>query len=609
MMRARRIFLKGISGAAGLALLLSLLVAAFGYTKFPSVSGTGPAERRLLGPQTSGREYRNLSEPRYEIDLHENIRIPMRDGRHLMADLYRPRTNEKVPVLLAVSPYPRQAMYLGIPAAFVEAGQTDFWVPRGYAHLIVNVAGTFGSEGRYRIWDPEQDHDLYDMIEWAAARDWCDGNAGMIGVSYFAIEQFHAALERPPHLRAIFPFSATLDPYRQIAWHGGIFQGRFLGSYFNAIGMLDQSGAEFFRGYFFRALNNSILRMAHGRFEKPLPAPMTALESLLADGYAHDPWEINYQDLAVEHQLYDDFWKARDLSERVAEIKIPMYMGSDWMNVAVHLDSPFIAFARKKTAANWRAVITPRGGLQWPWESLHVEALAWYDHWLKGRDTGILDGPRFRYFVDGANEWRATDEWPLPDTRWTRLSLGADGTLGSASTPGARAYLHVPATVRRGKNTIPAPLPDRLVWESSAVPQALELVGPLVLSLRAASTAIDTDFIVKLSDLAPDGGVVDLTQGWLRASHRALDPAKSTAYRPYHPHDRTQTLIPGARTEFEIAMLPVAYRFAQGHRIRLTITSHDRDDFAMQGQAHDVLGIQARNTIFADSTLLLPVRP
>jgi uncharacterized protein len=109
---------------------------------------------------------------------------------------------------------------MGIPAGFVEAGQTDFFVPRGYVHVIANSRGTCGSEGTYGFWDPDEATDLYDLIEWTASQPWCDGEVGMIGVSYFAMEQFRAALQKPPHPRAIFPFSGTTDMYRDIFWHG-----------------------------------------------------------------------------------------------------------------------------------------------------------------------------------------------------------------------------------------------------------------------------------------------------------------------------------------------------------------------------------------------------
>ena len=130
---------------------------------------------------------------------------------------------------------------------------------------------------------------------------------------------------------------------------------------------------------------------------------------------------------------------------------------------------------------------------------------------------------------------------------------------------------------------------------------------PLRRAARAASTASDTDWIAKLQDVAPDGSAQDLTQGWLRASHRALDATRSTPHFPYHPHDRIEPLSPGVRTEFEIAILPTAHRFRTGHRLRLVLTSQDGGGFAMQGLSHTGLGIAARNRIFASSRLTVPL--
>jgi predicted acyl esterase len=579
------------------------------FRQFPfRSSGTGRGERALVGPQTSGRAYRNLSQPEFGIRSQFDLPIKLRDGVTLLADLYRPDTDHPVPLLVAVCPYPRQVQHLSAPLAFVEAGQTDFWVPRGYAHLIVNLRGTFGSGGEYVFFDPKVEHDLYDVIEWAAQQTWCDGSVGMIGVSYFAIEQYHAALAKPPHLKAIFPFSGATDLYRNFAYHGGIFSGRFFGAYFNAVGSLERFGS-FFRGPVLRLLNNLILhrRAVHRRFWRPLKAPMDMLERACRFPYGPS-WEANYQAGAREHQLYDDFWAARDVTERIVDINIPMYLGSDPQNVTVHADGPFTVLPYLRPDQAWRIIFGPPFCLQWPWESLHVEALAWYDHWLKGRDTGIMEGPRIRYYVEGAGEWRATDVWPPQEVRWSDRFLGADGTLCAAAASGSREYAFVSPIHPRPRNTRPPALPAELRWESAPVTSPVEIVGPSVLHLVASSTATDADWIVKLCDLAPDGTAFDLTQGWLRASHRALEPQRSTPHRPVHRHTAPEALEPGKRTEFAVAILPIAHRLKPGHRLQLRLASSDRGAFgAMQGQEHVPLGFPSHNVIFGASRLRLPI--
>jgi predicted acyl esterase len=573
-------------------------------------SGTEPGQRRLAGIQTTGRAYRNLSDPIHAIRREDNVRVAMRDGVGLMVDLHRPDDPGRFPALVALSPYPRQMQGLGIPAGFVEAGQSDFFVPRGYAHVIGNCRGTCGSEGTYDFWGPAERHDLHDLIEWVAAQPWCNGEVGMIGVSYFAIEQLRAALQKPPHLKAIFPFSGTTDFYREIFWHGGMFAGRFAARYFAGIGMLSRRKDAFFRSGILGAANR-ILRSppVHARLAAPHKDTLKVFELALRFAYDAHPWDEIFADIAVEHQLCDAFWQSRDMTRRIGEIAIPMYLGADWENVCMHLDTPFAVLDGIDRAVPWRLALTPRGTLQWPWESLHVEALAWYDHWLKGRDTGILDGPPIRYYVEGADEWRTAESWPLPGTRFVEWHLRGDGLLGEApDADGAREYLHLPASFDLPKNANPPRLPGLLSWDTAPFERAVDLVGPFKLALHASSTASDADWIVKLQLVDAAGAASDLTQGWLRASHRALDPARSRPWRPVHRHERVEPLVAGEPTRFEIAIVPTAQRFKPGQRLRLLLTSDD-EGFAMQGLSHVGCGLAARNRVFGDSRLMVPLAP
>jgi predicted acyl esterase len=185
--------------------------------------------------------------------------------------------------------------------------------------------------------------------------------------------------------------------------------------------------------------------------------------------------------------------------------------------------------------------------------------------------------------------------------------LHADGVLSEVpGSQGARDYLYLPKSLGLPRNANPPQLPGALTWDTAPFREVTDLVGPLKLSLRAASTAPDVDWIVKLQLVDTDASASDLTQGWLRASRRALDPARSKPYRPYHPHDRTDPLTPGEPTSFEIKIIPTAQRFKPGQRLRLIITSAD-EGFAMQGISHTTCGLQARNRIFAESRLMVPI--
>jgi len=164
---------------------------------------------RLNGPQATGREYRNLSQPEHAIREEQNRRVPMRDGIALLADVLRPDASGRFPALVAASPYPRQIQNSGIPIGFVEAGTSSFFVPRGYAHVIANVRGTGGSGGEYAFFGANDRADMHDLVEWTAAQPWCDGHVGMVGISAFAMAPLAAAVEAPAHLKAIFPLAAT----------------------------------------------------------------------------------------------------------------------------------------------------------------------------------------------------------------------------------------------------------------------------------------------------------------------------------------------------------------------------------------------------------------
>ena len=572
------------------------------------VAGIAPGERRLNGPQTTGRTYRNLSAATFAAEEHQDLPIPVRDGNCLMADVLRPAGGGQHPALVAFSPFPRQLQNTGLPLAFVEAGASDFFVPRGYAHVLVNARGTCGSSGTYSFADEQERRDLYDVVEWVAAQPWCDGHVGMIGVSYFAIAQLHAAVMRPPHLRAIFPFAGTVDCYRGAAWHGGMFSAGFIGPFLAGMGVVSAQRPAFYRSVFLKALS-AVLRtdVVHRRFETfNAEAALPALSRVMRAAYAAIPWDTLFLRGAVEHQLDDEFWAERNLASRLSVVDIPVYLGCDWANVPLHLPGTFMAWKALSHRAPVRMGLLPAGGLLGPWESLHVEALAWFDRYLKHRDTGIDEGPPIRYWLAGADEYRTADTWPPAGLRWGELQLRADGVLAAgAGASGERSYLFLPATLRRPKNANPPPLPDRLCWETMPWKEPVDVVGPLELQLDAIATGADVDWIVKLELLGRDGQVADLTQGWLRGSHRTVDPARSQVGEPFHPHDRFVAVVPGEVTHYRIGLVPTARRLLPGQRLRLTLMSCDHG-VAMCSFEHATLGYPSVQTVLASSRLLVP---
>jgi uncharacterized protein len=281
-------------------------------------AGMGDGERQLNGPQTTGRAYSNLSAAEFHIDdSRMNVPIPVRDGVELLADIFLPSggpggAGGKFPALLAASPYPRQIQNSGAPMGFVEAGATDFFVPRGYAHVILNVRGTNGSGGNYDLFGAQERRDLFDVIEWIAAQPWCDGNVGMIGISAFAMTQIAAAVERPPHLKAIFPVGLSADTYEAF-WHGGLLSATFALNWMRAVAIFANLDDKFLRGKLLE-LGTEILRRprVHGIFAHHNGESALALFRFITRKDPSGPWASLVDAVSVLNPLKSAFWQERD---------------------------------------------------------------------------------------------------------------------------------------------------------------------------------------------------------------------------------------------------------------------------------------------------------
>lgn len=566
---------------------------------------------QLNGPQTTGRAYHNLSAAEHGIAHDVNRAVPMRDGVALLADVHRPEADGRYPALIAASPYPRQMQDLGAPAGFIEAGVTDFWVPRGYVHVIANVRGTGGSGGDFGFFDGQERRDMYDLVEWAAAQPWCDGNVGMIGISYFAMTQLEAAVERPPHLRAIFPVAVTADLY-EAAVHHGLMSASFVTPFLSMIGLTSKVDDARWRGRIVDFARHVLkLPPLHRRFATMNgEAAVTMMRELLRLPHDPHPWDDLWLAVAVDHQFRDAWWDDRNLLPLLDRVDIPVYLGCDWENVPLHLPSTFKAWEALRHNQNVRMGLLGRYGLTWPWESLHTEALAWFDHWLKDRDTGILDGPPIRYVLPGSDGWHTAGQWP-PSEAHRAFALRADGLLADdEGDAGCRDYLTLGAGLNRVKGS-PIDPPALLEWTSNALTEQTDVVGDIELRLVASATAIDTAWLVTLQDVAPDGTAEDVTAGWLRASLREVDEDASRDGAPVVPCRTPNTVPVGEDVEYRIPLVPNARRFAAGHRIRLVLTSDDQDSAtpAIMDFRHASVGTSSRNTVRSSSRLLLPVLP
>jgi predicted acyl esterase len=513
------------------------------------------------------------SEPRYASVSDYEARIPLRDGITLAADVIRPHAGGmKFPALVTTSVYTRQLQRTVIALGQNEAGVSEFWVPRGYAHVIVDVRGCNDSEGEYDLFGAQEQQDLYDIIEWVAAQPWCDGNVGMSGISYMGRTQLFAAEQQPPHLKAIFPYDASCDFYRDACFHGGI-------------------PTNFTTHWTAFVMN---LNMTSGRNPK-----VDKLKEKLEIMYSHK-------------YPFDGAWyQERSAGPRLDRINIPAYFGTGWYMNELHLKGAFDGYNGTGDIPK-RMMVGPRPWPLRPWAGYHYEMLRWYDHWLKGMDTRVMESPPIQLYVQGEDTWRSENEWPLMRTQWREFYLGGSAgghegaLLDSAGSEQTRRLDFDPASsdANFGK--------PHLVYRTEPMAKAMELTGPMALYLQAGSTARDTDWLVSVGDEGPDGKVRELCKGWLRSSHRKIDAARSTPAQPYHPHQTAEYMEPGGVYEMPIEIWPVCNLFKPGHRLRLEIANSD-SVIAANGRPHVTIREKATNTVYEGgkkpSRLVVPVIP
>jgi uncharacterized protein len=573
-------------------------------------SGIEPDQRRLNGPQTTGREYRNLSQPIHAMTHDDDVTVPMRDGVTLLADVHRPAELGRYPVLVAASPYPRQIQNLGAPAGFIEAGASDFFVPRGYVHVIANCRGTSGSGGTFGFFDGQERRDMHDLVEWAALQPWSNGNVGMTGISYFAGTQMEAAVERPPHLKAIMPIAGTFDLYES-ATHHGLMSSGFVTPFLFMIGMTSGQTNKLWRSKLLDAMRALLLTPGvHKKFEMANgEAAIAGLKVLLKLHHEPHPWDDLWRSIAAGHPFRDAWWEDRNLLPLLDRVEVPVYLGCDWQNVPLHLPHTFKAYERLTNSKHVRVAMMGEHGLSWPWESLHIEAVAWFDYWLKGQDTGILEGPDFRYVMPEADGWRTSDTWPIRETFHHYYVLRADAVLHEEeANAGARTYLNLGGGLNRPRASETDP-PAFLQWTTPPLSHDLDLIGPIELQLDAACTTPDTAFLAVLQDVDENDKVIHVTAGYLRAGLRSTDEAVSKPGAPVLPCRTFEAVPVGEKVRYRIPLVPNARRFRAGHKVRLYLTTDDQDADkpALMEFRHASIGTSSFNTVFSSSRLLLPI--
>lgn len=557
----------------------------------------------------------------YAVAFEGNVAMKTRDGVTLRADIYRPKADGRFPVLLERTPYNK---FSNIDTGLRGAA-------RGYVVILQDVRGRCASEGSWYPFKYES-ADGYDSVEWAAALPYSNGKVGMIGGSYVGATQMLAAIASPPHLVGIFPTITASNYHEHWAYQGGAFMQLLAQAWSSALAV---NGVE-------RQAGGSA-QPAHWDYRRP-PALYPVIDPGKAAGLA------DYYFDWIAHPTYDAYWKNWSIEAHYPQVLVPALHVAGWYDLFQDGSlRNFMGIQRfggtEAARRGQRLVIVPGGhagndrkigDVDFGKDSvidLEAYGYRWFDHLMKGADTGIDRDKPVHLFVMGRNEWRDEEAWPLARARSTRYYLHArggarssagDGSLGTEA-PGdepADTYVYDPekpvpthggAPLGDTGNFPPGPLDQRevearddvLVYSTPALERDTEVTGPVSLDLFVRSSAVDTDFTGKLVDVAPDGTAHNLTDGILRMRYR--------------DSMETATLMqPGTVYHVTVALWSTSNVFLAGHRIRLEVASSnfprfDRNANTAESPESATTRVPATQAVLHDrdhpSALILPVVP
>jgi predicted acyl esterase len=525
--------------------------------------------------------------PRTEIKAgmlcHYDVAVPMRDGKRIFVDIFRPEQPGTYPALIAWSPYGKhgRTKYAWFHTCGVcdsdlsdqcifEAPDPAYWCPNGYVIINVDSRGAWNSEGDLTFMTEQEGEDGYDLIEWAAAQDWCNGKVGLTGVSYLAWSQWRIAALNPPHLGAIIPWEGVSDFYREFAYHGGIPETYFV------------PGLKTFMSF-----------------------TTTRVEDIATQ--------------SAEHHLLDDYWLSKNAD--LSQIRVPAFVVASWTDQGLHTRGTIEGFRRIASADKW-LLIHGRKKWQFFYEQVDMQR-QFFDKFLKGLKTEVDYWPKVKLEVRERYYWgnfRAENEWPLARTQYTQLFLDPVGKTMTRSPVGEVGQVRYRVDdftdkTQRAQFTVTFDEPT-------------ELTGYMKLKLWAqAEGSDDMDLFVALEKIDRTGRLVrfpffsshedgPVALGWLRVSHRELDQSRSTAYQPVHPHTREEKLGRGEIVPVEIEILPSGTRFEPGEQLRVVVQGSDIYYYpgGWPTNAHDGRTVnRGEHVIYAggqyDSHLLVPVVP
>lgn len=555
------------------------------------------------------------------IRIRKDLSIPMRDGVTLAADAYEADVDKPRPALVALSPYGKelQALALTTPPqrrpsplwdGCIEAGDIARIVSEDYVHVIGDLRGSGDSKGEhignYNAGGVSLGEDAYDFIEWVAQQPWCDGNVGMVGISYFGSMQVLAAAERPPHLKAIFVSGGHYDFY-ETTYHGGImwFMPRAARE-----GRGGDSGWAFTDGVKSRMIEEFRPEELRAKVEERLADPdiqaWPNLVHTLNYPKNHEAWfDI------VMNQFDGQWYEERNPNELAHNIDIPVWLqldqGRGWT-----LDSTIEVFDKVKGPKKLTIGAYPPMQSR-PFIEEHDKMFAWYDYWLKGIDNGIMDEPAVDVFVEGSRETITADQWPPKEIEYKDLflrprhKLSTEPETMNTDYAAPDGFYQAPLTVTDDVQI--------LSWSTPVFTEATEMIGTGAAHIFAEIDQPDTNFILRLWDYAPNGKRQLITTGYLKASHRELDEERTTHGSPYHPHTREVPVEPGKIEEYVIRLYPFAASFQPGHKLTVELSNaeplvDDHNSLLPPDAFHLPVGRPVAHKIYRDaqhpSRLVLP---
>jgi hypothetical protein len=516
----------------------------------------------------------SASEIRDGMRIDWNVAIPMSDGIVLRADVFRPPREGRYPVILTYGTYGKGLAYQEGYAPQWNKMVTDYpeilegssnkyqnwevtdperWVPHDYAVVRVDSRGAGWSPGVLSPMEPRETDDTEECLVWAGTQPWSSGKVGMLGISYYAVTQWRVAERNPKYLAAIIPWEGYNDYYRDVMRQGGI-----LSEFSKRWAEIQSRTVQYGVGE--RGRRNPITGV-------PVAGPTLPQEEL--DANRVDIWTE-----MVRRAFDDDWYRAR--SADVSKIRIPLLSCANWGGQGIHPRGNFNGFVDAGSRQKWLEV---HGDSHWSRFSsgygLDLQK-RFFDHFLHGIDNGWDRTPPVTLNVRHPGETfvlRHENEWPLARTQWTRFYLD----------PARHALSRTPLTSETSVTY--RGLGDGVTFRLPPMAEETEITGPMAARLFIASSTKDADLFVIVRVFDPDGkevtfmGSTDpntpIANGWLRASHRALDPERSLPHRPYHPHDKAEPLTPGEVAACDVEIVPSCIVIPKGWQLAVTVRGKD----------------------------------